>query len=500
MKKINVILHETTIINFPFFWKLIKRYAFLSMIAPIVSLIVGGYIYYSQKDIYLKSASFKYHVESTDTTSSSIASIIGEKSSGLSINEILGIMNSYDFAKQVAVSLYNRPDLLEFNFTPIKNKDFLNTASYLAPCKENRECKIKKIQQIVPYLYTMEPDRLIENRFWIRVKSLDKKTTLNLTETLITELRRNRINSIKHNLTEQMNLSYELIENKKNELIGVDMLAVRDRKKEVQSNLNEITSKIKSYTSFYHQQKLKLSLAETKYNQTRSTISKRQVAQEDVEVSKKRQELEDKIKKTMSDINSIKLSAKDLSAQDKMIIKQLRSEISNAKNKLSSLGTKGRTISNIVDFLDEKDKESDFNEFDYKVLKGQFVKIEKDYSEMIKKREDLEAESRKLDNILEKYKPAFEYIKLLEQKIVQLKLLESTVISDFIFDKESASVRRFKRTSKSKIILFTVTITLFLMFLITISRYIIDDRIYDTYELEKSFEELTIIGNTPDFD
>jgi hypothetical protein len=30
--------------------------------------------------------------------------------------------------------------------------------------------------------------------------------------------------------------------------------------------------------------------------------------------------------------------------------------------------------------------------------------------------------------------------------------------------------------------------------------FLLDDRIYDQHELENSFEDLTIIGNTPDFD
>ncbi|MCP4912849.1 MAG: hypothetical protein GY909_07000 [Oligoflexia bacterium] len=500
MKKINVILHETTIINFPFFWKLIKRYAVISVIAPIIALCVGAYVYLSQNDIYLKSASFKYQVDSAEASSSSIASIIGEKSQGLSPNEILGIMTSFDFAKQVATTLVNHKDILKFNFTPIKSKDMVSTPDMMAKCGDDFDCKVKSVQVIIPYLYVMEPDRLIENRFWVRVKSLDRFTTETLTDILINELVKSRVNTIKHSITEQIKLSHELVDSKREELIGVDMMAVRDRKKEVSSLIEEITSKIKNYNSFYHQQKLKMTLAETKYNQTKNTISKKKVNQEDVETFKKRTELKDKIKKIQEDITAIKLSSQSLSSQDSIIIDQLNLELKETKEKLGKLGGNGRSISNIVKFLDKKDKESDFNEFDYKVLKGQFAKIQKDYQAMIDKRDALEAEDRKLDNTLEQYKPSFEYIKLLEQKIIQLKLLESTVISDFIFDKEMANVRRFKRTSRSKITLFSVTTSIFLLFLLILIRYVSDDRIYDTYELEKSFEELTIIGNTPDFD
>jgi hypothetical protein len=48
-------------------------------------------------------------------------------------------------------------------------------------------------------------------------------------------------------------------------------------------------------------------------------------------------------------------------------------------------------------------------------------------------------------------------------------------------------------------IFVSIFFSCFLLLFVVILRYIFDGRIYDEYELKNNFEDLEIIGNTPDF-
>ena len=97
MKKLNVILHETTIIDFPFVWKMILRYKGISFIIPLIVLIASAVYYNGQNDIYQRRKYFKNLTADVNNTSSAIASVLGEKTSSLTESEIMGLVSSLDF-------------------------------------------------------------------------------------------------------------------------------------------------------------------------------------------------------------------------------------------------------------------------------------------------------------------------------------------------------------------------------------------------------------------
>ena len=99
----------------------------------------------------------------------------------------------------------------------------------------------------------------------------------------------------------------------------------------------------------------------------------------------------------------------------------------------------------------------------------------------------------------EEYKPSFEYLKLLEGKLVQIRLIESTVVSDIVFDNNASPVVGLKRSTKMKVFIVCTGFGIFLAFVYLIARYLLDSKIYDEDELKSNFNDLEIIGNTPDF-
>ena len=82
---------------------------------------------------------------------------------------------------------------------------------------------------------------------------------------------------------------------------------------------------------------------------------------------------------------------------------------------------------------------------------------------------------------------------------MQVAILESTVVSDFIFDKLISPIKIYKRNTIGMIILFSIMITAFLLILFVMIRFFFDKRVFDEEELKSNFRDLEIIGNAPDF-
>ena len=174
--------------------------------------------------------------------------------------------------------------------------------------------------------------------------------------------------------------------------------------------------------------------------------------------------------------------------------------MSLAKKKLKKSFDAGRAISSTTKFILDKEGESRYTEFNYRVLKEQVKKTKEDHDKMVEERDKRVRELASVEAKIEDVRPAFEYLKLLDQKIVQLDFFNSTVISDLKFESELSPVKRYKKTSKSKVILFSLMVSFITLSLVVIFLYLLDDRIFDQAELSKSFEDLDIIGNTPNFD
>ena len=97
-------------------------------------------------------------------------------------------------------------------------------------------------------------------------------------------------------------------------------------------------------------------------------------------------------------------------------------------------------------------------------------------------------------------KPDLEYLKQMEEKLVSLKMIKSAVKSDVFFDNFSNDVMLFKRNPLWQILAFSLIFTLFFLFSVLIVVYLRDDRIYEEMELVSCFNDLEVIGKTPDFD
>lgn len=500
MKKLNLVLHETTILNFPFMGTLLRRYWYLALSIPIIIFTLSFYRFNDQNYIHVRSIFFINTTSDTSSPSSAVSAVImGERENGLSETDIVGILNSVDFQQEFAEIIYGNSDFNKIDLSSISSKLPFNMYKFLESCTGNEKCIYKKIRGAIFGFFSIEPDRIVSTRFSLKVMTRDPFTTTFLLKELSKYIVSNRVEAIRHKIEEQIAISKQLLEERKEELVEYKIDSLKDQKKSLEERILEVKSKISSYNSFFHRLKLELDLMETKVKETK-LATKDEVKTDMILALQRRKRYEEKIRKLESDIGAIKVVSQKLSYDDEQILFQLKNELRKVRVKLSAMGKRGRAVSSEMQFINRKEGDQNFTEFDYKVKKEQFQKTKKDYEALIAEKEQLNELLFKVDSQIEDIMPSLEYIKVLEEKLIQLKLTNSTVVSDLKFENELGPKLAFKKLTKFKTILFAVVSSVFLVLALVIVLYLFDDKIYNKYELERTFDDLTIIGNTPDFD
>ena len=101
---------------------------------------------------------------------------------------------------------------------------------------------------------------------------------------------------------------------------------------------------------------------------------------------------------------------------------------------------------------------------------------------------------------LEKLRPTVEFVKALEAKVIQLKLLEITTTSDLKFDNFATLPVKSKKVSRLMIFAYSVFFITFAMIAMLAMRFITDDNIYDESDLKRIFSDVDILGVSPKFE
>ena len=140
------------------------------------------------------------------------------------------------------------------------------------------------------------------------------------------------------------------------------------------------------------------------------------------------------------------------------------------------------------------------SEFDYKVYKKHLEKANVVLDDMTSRKKELLEAQLKLQEEMEKLRPTIEFVKALEAKLLHVKLMEETVTTDLRFDTYATPPDNSKRLGK--VLLFAYTMMLWTMIVMgyLVTRYLVDDRIYDEDDLKKFVGDVPILGETPKFD
>lgn len=499
MKKLNIILNETSIINFPFLWKLVKRYKLLSISVPLIAAIYSTSIFLGQNTIYSGEVGFKYINEGNNSPTSMIFSMLGEKTSKLDPTEIISYGTSVDFQYKIADELLLSSDLKKMNFNSVGSRDMKSFDEIFNSCADSKDCKRDKIARIIGSFYTVKMDMEIIDRYHLVVRTLDHFTTEALVKVVSKSIDKDRLSQIRYFVTSQLKISDELLKKKRKEVDIEKIKNMVDDRAKLIVQMEALKNRTDEIRKIYYSDRTKFNKLETERSQTKEILAKSSKASnKDLFKVAESKKLKERNRQLREDIASIKTSFSTEQVSGSDIIGKLKNELVVNERRLASIGNVDAATLN-ESFAASKENKQMNTEHEYKVSRKQFSKTKVEYSDLNAKLETTAKERAELDIRLKGHEPNLQLIKLLEQKLVQLSLAESTIVSDLLFDNFKAELSSYKKIAKTKMIFVSIFFSCFLLLFVVILRYIFDGRIYDEYELKNNFEDLEIIGNTPDF-
>ena len=498
MKKLNVILDETTIINFSFFKKLLIRYKLLSTIIVLISVTSFTYYYQKQYDIYRISKTFKNVSNDSDSPLTTISNIVGESKKGISEEEVVSSLNSIDFVRNLAETIYEGQDFLEINFSDLLVKDSRTTAEVYAGCERERECIINYLMERLPELYDVNINGMVQNNFTLTVKTLDQKSSRFILRSLEDAIQSSRVSTIRRVHSQQKDITQKLLETKISELDNADPNKLQQQEESLGESVKQYNERISIVSRDYHSLKIQMDLLDSQLEQTNKALNSQTKKDYNYKLAKKAKVISSKIEKYRQDISAIEVAQSDFQ-EDSSILDQLRAELTKAEGELKAIPNYKLYVGGTEAFLKKKDKSSVNVRFDSKVKKRQFERVRNELQSLQAKRNETVQKKKEVSSKLKMIKPTMDYIKLLKEKLLQLQIIESTIVSDYVFSDNVSGISVFKRTSLAKVVLFCGFSTLFCLFTFVLVRYLLDTKIYDEYELNKNYENIDVIGKTPDF-
>ena len=499
MKKINALLHDVTVINFKVIFKLLKRYRQATIIASALALIVIPYLYFSQLVIFQKQAHFEIQNKAAEGSGSKgIFSEIMDVNPGyLKRPEVMAIVNSYEFTTALAENLLASEKFKKLDFSNPYSKD---TSSHLALTKcSDKNCYLKNLREILPKIFSVEAENGT-NRFALVVTTRSRETTLEFLKSFQKALEKVRYEDAVAEVDVQIKKIEELIASRRNEL-------------ENKGGFDKVASS-SFLETMVSQQKDKVMLLGDKLNKERDQFNYQKIrlsqsaetTNTDIEGSEKLgYEKYTKLKKRLAEIhqNIASISALSPTARtesDGQILAQLKNELKETENELSRMGNVKRSIAFDDSFINKQiDNQSSF-EFDFKVAGEKLKALQREYDVAKSELDKLYNKKVVLENELLTFKSDIEYLKLLEGKLLSMKMKKSTLGAEVFFDAYGPEVMTFKRNSLVQIVLFSSLIIAFLLMISVVGIYLFDDRIFDEDEIAKCCADIPVIGNTPHFD
>lgn len=497
MKKFNAILDDTTIINFFFFFKLLKRYYIISLLVPVLIFGYAAYFYKSQNIVYIKNINFTFKKDNSSSPTAAIASLVGENNTELTISDIIAITKSPDFKEHLGESIARDSKGYEITLSALTSKSIKKVKDEFSFCNDNIKCYENEIEKRVSGFFSLKEHPQIDKMMKLEVKSLTPTTSDVLLRNIEESLIQFRVNQIKHSIIEQKKISNRLINQKTQELKDLKYFEAVKHAVQGKAKLHSIMTSVANLEGLSQKQTMSAEITQTQYEQTKKVGSKNIESEKDT--LEHLQQLKKEITNLKQDIRALEQSQTSFNKEDKYIITKLKSDLKLKQVKYKKLKSSTTLTINDSRFIANKNQQSNSLEFQYKISRQQIKKTQQELNRLKDQREKIIRENEENAQIIEKGKTTEEYIKLLSTKLMQLQIIESTIISDIIFDKKSSGIRAFRRTTKSKVMLFSGVLSIFFLFSIILIRYITDPRIYDEYELQKTFEDLNVIGKTPDF-
>lgn len=500
MKKFNALLHDVTVINFLLVARLALRYRLVSALAVFAIISSVSYFYFSQITIHTKKVYFKiYNQNDGENSQKSLTDIVTDAANSfLTQGEVTAIISNYEFTHSLAEKLVESPHFTKFNFNNPLKKGHRTHAELFEAC-DSKDCLVKTVQAMTPSFYNLDAEAGT-GRFILTVTTRSAITTLNIIKSFKTALEETRLKAAIADYDNQISQTNELIAKSRVDLdakggfnkvasgesLDADIAQQNDKIKNLAARLNQETDQ-------FHFQQIRLKESGVAANRNIDDSNKLEY-ENYIKVIKRI----DLLRQNIASINSTSLEAR--TETDKKILEQLKTELIANEKELKKMKGVKRNIAHDDTFISNQINNQTNFEFDYKVTTAKVKKLNSEYENSKKELEALYEKKALLENELLALKPDLEYLKLMESKLVSLKMLKSALKSDVSFEQFGNEVASFKRNTFSQLLVFCVVLITFLLFIALIVIYLFDDRIFDEYEIAKCCDNLQVIGQAPTFD
>lgn len=499
MKKLDLLVSNIYLIDFKMFFKLFKRYWYISLACPILVVAFCGYLYKSQHVVYVSEVKFRTSNDDS-STQSKVFKIIGESSQTLDLVQIQSIITSWEFLPKVANDLLNDPEFKSFNLNPVGTRTLKSQEEVFASCKgalSVRDCKINILTGIIPGFIKVD-EISTSVIFGIKAATLSLNFSEVLLKSIVKEFKLSRVETAKGTILQQRNIMRNMLSSKKEELAEKGLLNFYDEKKLQEQDLGIIGNKISNTKTL-------ISRASSQYDDIAASISLIKGKKTAGVASQNRRdyELYESLKKkavlVRNNIDSLKNSS-DLSNTDQGIIASLEGQLRSYEIQIKRLEGKVRNIASDDKFVAEQGDKLNDLELKKGVLKKSIQEHKKDLIKLEAEREKIAKNLAVLTKREKDWVVINKFINQIESKIISLDLISTSTLPDVVFESINPNSKEFKPTSKSQIIAFSIILSFLLTFVVIFLRFISDDVIFSREELEKMFDGIEVIGEAPKFD
>lgn len=492
--KLSAIIDERTILNFKFIIKLLKRYRFITLTTPFVVMALVGYFYKFQNEIYSGTISFRYVAESDI---SPISAIRGDNKVHSGQSEVLGIINSTSFLQALSSDVKNDFDLGQLNLNSVFSRNNLSYSNLVKHCT-TLACEFEFLRGRLPEFIEIHEDLVTKNKYNVTIKTLSRFTTDRFIKYVVNNFKKHRLDKINFQLEHQINTTQNLLDKQKEKKVIEKIVKNIEGIKVFKASLKSIERKYSYYDGMLSKKRIGLEQEQISLKYTNSTL-KREITSKDKSQWKKSIDLKLKREMLVADITALEHTIGKRTDQDNTVINELKVELLKINIEIRKIKT-SKSLFVLEKFQNEKRKAKGLIEFNISVLTDQISQLEIKSEEIKKKKNEVIAIINNKEDFFQQNKSSLAFYKLLQEKLLQIKLVKASVVSDIIFDDFLSVTKQYKKYSLISVLPFSVVLGVLITILLIVIRYFFDKRILDKEEFEVIFDDISFIGEVPKFD
>lgn len=500
LKNIDRLLDGTTVLNFPMYFRLFRRYKKMSVAVMCLVLALAMALHFLQRTTYYTSINFSDVASGNpDPAMKMLSAFTGDSKDNQKAHQILGLRKSMDFSRRVATRLMNNEAFLNMRFDlNYFGDNTLKAREIVKKCGGKDECVHRLLVELIPSFYEIFDRDRAGVTFTVEAKASDELTAQVIIKELQESIQEFRISTLKSTIAQQEKTNLEILAIKQKEMQEAQFYQHLEEKDLIDSQLKDINDRIDVHSKIFAEVKSTVASLESRVERSRAVVGKK-VGIDQIEREKRRSELKERIEKLNKDLNALEISNFEYSEKDKQVITNLKNELAEKKKTLNRLGH-GNGSSSMDSFIKSSEEKINSTELEYKVAKDQYEALNEAYEQYVAEKNELLEKKAKADQVMERLAPTAKFVKELTAKVDQLLMLKTTVVSDMRFDIYPKPPEESKKIGKILIVAYTVLLYGLLAIMTLSIAFLLDDKIYDEDDLIAMDTELKVIGVAPKYD